>query len=149
MQSRVEKARWQLRAGCRLAAKPAASSVCHRRHPLTWPQPKRHRALYCRKTQRALYSIGVDSSWLGLSVSIWTGWVTVAAVILAPLSLAKRTPCSTALAARADPSVGVRIFLNSNPAPSLFLSAPIGSERAGFRPAKALSRLGRPPVREV
>jgi hypothetical protein len=42
----------------------------------------------------------------------WNGSVTVTAVILAPISLAKRTPCSTALAARSDPSVDIRMFLN-------------------------------------
>src|ERR1700739_2009405 len=58
-----------------------------------------------------LYSIGVYSSWLGATESRWNGSVTVMAVILAPISLAKRTPCSTALAARSDPSVGIRMFL--------------------------------------
>src|SRR5215831_19716325 len=58
------------------------------------------------------YSIGVYSSWLRLTDTKWNGSVTVTAVILAPISLAKRTPCSTALAARSDPSVGIKIFLN-------------------------------------
>src|SRR5215472_14397520 len=58
------------------------------------------------------YSIGVYSSWLGLTDTKWNGSVTVTAVILAPISFAKRTPCSTALAARSDPSVGTRMFLN-------------------------------------
>src|SRR5438105_2816599 len=59
------------------------------------------------------YSIGVYSSWLGATESKWNGSVTVTAVILAPISLAKKTPCSTALAARSDPSVGTRMFLNN------------------------------------
>src|SRR5690349_1414566 len=58
-----------------------------------------------------LYSIGVYSSGLGATESKWYGSVTVTAVILAPISLANWTPCSTALVARSDPSVGIRIFL--------------------------------------
>ena len=59
-----------------------------------------------------LVLIGVYSSWLGETERKWNGLVTVTAVILAPISLAKATPCSTALAARSDPSVGIKIFLN-------------------------------------
>ena len=45
---------------------------------------------------------------LSVSPANSNGSVTVMAVILAPISLAKRTPCSTALAARSDPSVGIK-----------------------------------------
>src|SRR5215831_4072182 len=41
---------------------------------------------------------------------------------LGPISLAKRTPCSTALAASSNPSVGTRMFLN-NLSSSLLLLA--------------------------
>ena len=58
-----------------------------------------------------------------LAESIWNGSVTVMAVILAPSSLAKRTPCSTALAARSDPSVGIRMFLYKCGSPPLGVSS--------------------------
>src|SRR6516164_841997 len=65
-----------------------------------------------------LYSMGVYPSSLGANESTLNGSVIVRAVIPAPISLAKRTPCSTALAARSDPSVAMRMFLN-NVAPLL------------------------------
>src|SRR5215469_3122836 len=53
------------------------------------------------------------SSSPGANESTLDGSVTVRAVILAPTSFAKRIPCSTALAARSDPSVATRMFLNN------------------------------------
>src|SRR5439155_25601115 len=41
------------------------------------------------------------------------GSVTFTAITLAPISLAKKIPCSTALAAKSDPSVATRMFLNT------------------------------------
>ena len=73
---------------------------------------------------------GRVSKSLGANESTLNGSVIVRAVIPAPISLAKRTPCSTALAARSDPSVAMRMFLN-NVAPllSLFLYEIISNQR--------------------
>src|SRR6516162_10372312 len=62
-----------------------------------------------------MYSIGAYSNSLATTDPKWgrNGSVTVIAVIFAPISLAKTIACSTALAARSDPSVGTRMFLNN------------------------------------
>src|SRR5215469_15496896 len=74
-----------------------------------------------------MYSIGAYSSWFDATDLKWggNGSVTVMAVILAPVSLAKCMACSTALVARSDPSVGTRMFLNN----LVLLSVPVSGRK--------------------
>src|SRR5215813_3328075 len=96
-----------------------------------------------------MYSIGAYSSWFDATDPKWggNGSVTVMAVILAPVSLAKSMACSTALAARSDPSVGTRMFLNICSSPCFMRPGDRG--HAGFRRSRRPPQLGRPPRWEM
>src|SRR6516225_4592940 len=86
--------------------------ACRKQHRPTLQHPKRHQALFGVSLGVFLVFDRVVFEVAGRTERKWNGSVTVTAVILAPISLAKRTACSTALAARSDPSVGIKIFLN-------------------------------------